>query len=481
MRLKVLLVEPNFPFPTKSKNKASEIHKNFVPIGLLKIGAYYKSLGNLVYLVRGNVSREDIKYCEPNLILITSIFTYWSKYVWDAVEHYRNLFPHSKIMIGGIYATLHYDKKYFQNNLKKFNATCHVGLHNEAEQFYPDYTLLGKIDYHATHVMRGCIRRCSFCGTWKIEPKRTDKTSAELIEELKSIGKNRVVFFDNNFLANRNIKQILNDLAELKINKKPLIFESQSGFDGRLLEKDPELAMLLRKARFQNVRIAWDNSLSDFSSITKQINYLVKAGYKPKDISVFMIYNFNITYEEMLQKIEYCKNWGVQITDCRYRPLESTEDNYNPSLSKRGQTREDYYIHTKAGWTDEKVRAFRKKVREHNIWVRYAKDKGSFYNKEMEKWSAIHNTFKFFKMGRPPKLVLIEKSISWKKRVAKMNRVKSFFKKNNILSNLDFSKLSLKKIDEELEITLVNINDQESIIRNNTLIKNSPDNVLNLY
>jgi len=460
---RVLLVEPDFPFPTKSKNKANEVHKNFVPVGLLKLGGYHKSLGDDVKLVRGNVPRNIIEYFNPNLILITSIFTYWSKYVWSAVEHYRNLFPHAKIIIGGIYATLHNDKKYFQNELKKYNVKCHVGLHDEAEQFYPDYSLLGsEIDHHVTHVMRGCIRKCSFCGTWKIEPQRTNKTSDDLIRELKRVGKNKVIFYDNNFLANKHIKQILSDLANFKINNKAITFESQSGFDGRLLENDPELSILLKKVGFQDVRIAWDNSLKDFSSVQKQINYLVNAGYKAKEISVFMIYNFNVTYEQMLQKLEYCKKWGVQIADCRYRPLESTEDNYNPSLSKKGQTGKDYYIHEKAGWTDAKIRDFRKKVREHNIWIRYAKEKGSVYSKEMEKWSAIHNTFKFFKMGRPPKFELMESSSRWKKRLAKMNRVKNLFKKNNIPIDLDFSKLSYKKIDEELEKILENIKDQET-------------------
>ena len=39
----VLLVEPDFPYPSKSKNKADHIHKNFVPIGLLKFGSFYKA------------------------------------------------------------------------------------------------------------------------------------------------------------------------------------------------------------------------------------------------------------------------------------------------------------------------------------------------------------------------------------------------------------------------------------------------------
>ncbi len=103
---KVLLVEPDFPFPNKSKNKADDIHKNFVPIGLLKLGAYNKATGNYVKLVRGVKSKSELGFV-PDEILVTSLFTYWSKQVWDCIANYRQEFPKAIIKLGGIYATLH--------------------------------------------------------------------------------------------------------------------------------------------------------------------------------------------------------------------------------------------------------------------------------------------------------------------------------------------------------------------------------------
>lgn len=110
----------------------------------------------------------------------------------------------------------------------------------------------------------------------------------------------------------------------------------------------------------------------------------------------------------------------------------------------------NYYIHSKSGWTDEKVHAFRKQVREHNIWVRYAKDKGLKYNKKMEKWSAIHTTFKFFKMGRPPQLEVITQSPTLKTRIEMMNRICSAYKKKGIIPP-DFAALNFGEIDCKLK------------------------------
>jgi len=446
MKKRILLVEPDFPIPNKSKNKANVVHKNFVPIGLLKFGAMHKKRGDKVKLVRGNKPKEEIRF-NPDRILVTSIFTYWSNFVWDTISYYRNLFPKAEIWLGGIYATLHKDTSKFKKLIKKYKVKIDTGVNCNAEKFLPDYSLIGDNGYHATHMMRGCIRRCEFCGTWKIEPELTNKTKDEIIEELKEIGKDKVIFYDNNILANPHIKEILKILPEIRVNGKPIIFESQSGFDGRLLENDPELPNLIKKARFQNIRIAWDNSLKDKNSIKKQIDFLVKAGYPAKDISIFMIYNFEMPYEDMLKKLKYCERWGVQITDCRYRPLNLDYDNYKPHMRK-GQPEGSFYIHKKSGWTDKKIRDFRRKIRKHNIEIRYAKDKGLKYDPKMEKWSAIHNTYKFFKLGKPPQMEKIETSKKLQERAVLLNKIKNHYKKNNMPAP-DFSRLSKRELDRK--------------------------------
>ena len=95
--MKILLIEPDFPIPAKSKN-----HKNFLPIGLLKIASYLNQNGFEIKLIRGtpkdSFNLTEVKKFAPSEIWITSLFTYWAKYVKDAVQYYRNIFPQSKIV-----------------------------------------------------------------------------------------------------------------------------------------------------------------------------------------------------------------------------------------------------------------------------------------------------------------------------------------------------------------------------------------------
>ncbi len=371
--MNILLVNPKFPIPPKSKN-----HKDFLPIPLLKMSCYEKNKGNKVFIARGNLSKEELEvkmsFKKPDWIGITSLFTYWSEYVKDSVQHYKELFPKTKITVGGIYATL------MPEHCKKYTGCDEVirGLMPEVEDFTAnnslDYNLLSNphpIDYQIIHASRGCFRKCNFCGTWRIEPKITFKRSLK-----NEITSNKLVFYDNNLLMNPNIEELLKEISNTEFEGKHLICESQSGFDGRILLQKPHLARLIKNARFRNVRIAWDWGYSQFKEIKKQLDILVDAGYNHKDLYVFMIYNFDIPFKEMEKKRLKCWEWKVQIADCRFRPLNQTFDNYN---SKKKQTNEDYFIHLK--WTDQEVKQFRKNVRMQNICVRM---NFPFYSKILE-------------------------------------------------------------------------------------------------
>ncbi len=224
------------------------------------------------------------------------------------------------------------------------------------------------------HASRGCKRGCPFCGVWKIEPKFIPEKSVK-----HKIKYKKIVFYDNNLLMNPYIEDILQELIELKKEKKITWCESQSGFDGRVLLEKPHLAKMIKEAGFRYPRIAWDWEYKQHPIIKKQIDLLKAAGYSSKEIFVFMLYNWEIPFEEMEKKRIKCWEWKVQIADCRYRPLDQLFDNYNPRII--GQTKEEYYIHEKAGWTDALVKQFRKNVREQNICVRHG---FPFYSRSFE-------------------------------------------------------------------------------------------------
>ena len=67
----------------------------------------------------------------PDLILLTSIMTYWYLGTKEVLEILREMFPSSKIVTGGIYPSLCYEHATIQ--LDKADL---IVRHNELEKFY---------------------------------------------------------------------------------------------------------------------------------------------------------------------------------------------------------------------------------------------------------------------------------------------------------------------------------------------------------
>ena len=128
-------------------------HKDYLPVGLLKLATWHQAKGNQVALSLGYL-RTDF---EADEVYVTSLFTYWADHVRDAVLHYRCCLPAARITVGGIYASLQPD------HCREYTGCDAVwrGVHEGAERCRPDYSLVDT-DFQIIHASRGCIRRCTF-------------------------------------------------------------------------------------------------------------------------------------------------------------------------------------------------------------------------------------------------------------------------------------------------------------------------------
>ena len=180
---------------------------------------------------------------------------------------------------------------------------------------------------------------------------------------IPEIVRNKVGIMDMNLLCKPEALQIIKDLGEKRVNGKVVHYEMLCGVDYRFLTD--ELAQTLYTSRFgafnkkgkwyRSIRIAWDWFFEDQKKMMNAIKRLVKVGYSPEEIMVFMICNWRIPYIENLRKLDLCKIWGVKVCDCVYD--NQTGPQFIP-------------LH----WTLDQIYDFRCKARKHNQMIRFKFD-----------------------------------------------------------------------------------------------------------
>jgi hypothetical protein len=301
LRSKILLAEPH---------KSKKYHTLYPPLGLLKISAYHKERGDLVSLVNG-ISNNGFG---PDIIYITSLFTYAWEPVHEVIRFYTAQYRKAEIIVGGIYATLcsEHLREEFKNRIR-----IHKGLFKKIDNILPDYSLVPEWKASIIFSSRGCIRKCSFCSVHKLEPKFHPRKS---IKRLIYPGHKKVIFWDNNILASPYWRDIFDELEELNLE-----VDFNQGLDARLLNE--EVALKLKELKMPIVRLAYD-TIGIRTFLKRAITLLNDVGIRGRNIIVYCLYNHeNDNPENFLFRIKDLLEWGVVAYPMRYEPLEPMAKN----------------------------------------------------------------------------------------------------------------------------------------------------------
>jgi len=299
----VLLVKPKY-------------YSAYPPLGLLKLSAYQKRIGNTTELVWG--TRQAIKV-EPDIIYVTSLFTWAWESVWEAVQYYSSQFPNAELWLGGLYASLMPEHAALSGvNTKRIFK----GIFPEAEGLCPDYSLVPewneKSKASIVFSTRGCIRSCTFCGVSRIEGRLNSERAS--IKDLIWPGHTRVIFFDNNFLASKSWENVLSEVKDLG-----LAVDFNQGLDARLItEKVAKKISELKIDRF--VRISYDTS-DVGPAVEKAIELLNSTGIDGRNILVYLLYNFTDSPQDFFARTKNVLSWGAVAYPMRFQPIYTLKKN----------------------------------------------------------------------------------------------------------------------------------------------------------
>ena len=182
---------------------------------------------------------------------------------------------------------------------------------------------------------KGCPNQCSYC----YETAEMEYFNPDIPKD------NQIRILDMNFLSNPNLYWIFDKLPKRE-------YELVCGIDYRRLNQT--IANKLKEKNFIKIRWAWDYSFCEQKKHYKVWRMLKKAGYRSKDLSVFVLVNWKIPYSDCVKKLDLLKVWNVKVNDCCF------DGGYKRAKPKY--------------WDIQDIKRFRRMCRKHNQMVLFKID-----------------------------------------------------------------------------------------------------------
>jgi len=275
---------------------------------LLKLSTYHKQMKDTTELVRRNKFPKKA----PDLIYVTSLFTWAWKPVWKAVRTFKAWFPDAEVWLGGLYASLLPDHARLSGADRIYQ-----GIFYEAEDLMPDYSLVPDWDGSIIFASRGCNNKCVFCAVPRLEGRI--HSCQRSIRHLIWPDHKKVIFFDNNVLASPFWRNIFDEVIELG-----LTVDFNQGLDSRLLSE--EAAQKISRMKIPVVRLAYD-SPSQKPFVKRAIDSLHENGVSKREILVYTLFNFTESPDEFFDRVRHILGWGAVCYPMRFQPCDTLEKN----------------------------------------------------------------------------------------------------------------------------------------------------------
>ena len=292
---------------------------------------------------------------KPDLVLVTSVMTYWYPGVHRAIELIREIWPGVKIILGGNYATLCGDhaRRYsgadiiisgpaeasffeLENALPEVHGNYDSSRKLSWSEVWPALDLYPDLDFAPLLTSRGCPAGCPYCASSLLFPffeqRPIEDVLAEIEDRHRTLGISDFTFFDDALLikAETHLMPILEGVLGRDLN---LNFHAPNGLHVASINLD--LARLMFKAGFKTLRLGletldWEQQAEWGGKVRtgqfeQAVNNLVEAGFSSRQIGVYLLYGLpEQSFDEVLETALTVKAQGARPYLSEFSPIPGT-------------------------------------------------------------------------------------------------------------------------------------------------------------
>lgn len=328
-----------------------------------------------------------------DIILLTSLMTYWIDGMKMTIDLLKRKFPSGKIVIGGILPTLipedilknhlyvdYLIKGYGENKILKFiekhggNVYSHPDFSDIDSIPYPVVEFLSNRDVLPLITSRGCLFNCTYCASNILNPKFLERSAEKILEEIYYLhdthGTRDFVIFDDALLINKQ-KRFLEVFQKVS-ETLDVHFHTPNGLHAG--EIDREAAETFFKSGFKMMRLSFESTRSEILSkssnkvtvrqMAAAVENLEAAGYKRRNIDVYLLFGVpGQQLKEIEVALDFVKSLGVTPHLSYFSPVPGTIDFIN--LQNAGvlstpvnlyETNKIYFVYNKSGFSFDEVK-----------------------------------------------------------------------------------------------------------------------------
>ncbi len=290
----------------------------------------------------------------PELVLVTSIMTYWYTGAVECVSLAREVFPRAHIIAGGLYPSLctgHAEKHLkadlvvpsgamgaFYRYIEEVRGAPLVFKPSTEELSalpYPAFDLYDDPKFVPILTSLGCTYRCTYCATRFLHPRMVRRPATEMLEELRywtERGCRRFVLYDDAFLSERELyaKPLLRGISAIAGG---ISFYNPNALNASMI--DQETALLLKESGFAEVRLGLETAdpalqirtggKIDRPKFEDTVACLKGAGYDSGSICVYVMAGLPLQQADQVRDtLEYVSDLGVRVSLAQYSPIPHT-------------------------------------------------------------------------------------------------------------------------------------------------------------
>ena len=307
------------------------------------------------YGITANIFMKELKsLTRPDLVLVTSMMTYWYPGVFDVISVIKHVYPGIPIILGGVYVTLCPEHASLSGadftvsgEGEKIILTVVKELFGIEPLFAPDTGNLDSLPYPAFDLLaikdqvpiltsRGCPYACSYCASHRLNKNFRRRDPIHVVDEIsfwhRNFGVKHFSFYDDALLVNAE-EVAIPMLEELMKRKLPCHYHCPNGL--HLRDVSEKLSRLMFRAGFKTIRFGFEssNELTQFTTGGKvnneqfkiAVGHLRKAGYTSEDIGVYLLCGLpGQEAREVHDSIRYVQSCGARPIIAEYSPIPGT-------------------------------------------------------------------------------------------------------------------------------------------------------------